>query len=206
MDKIEKAIKYATDAHFLQKRKSSGIPYVVHCIEVMKRVSDYGVGNEDILAAAVLHDVMEDCEAMYAEHILPEFGWEVSNLVKECTRLTGDDATKLEKYEFLESFEKKSTASIVIKIADRFCNVQDYLRTEGKEEYASTYALQAYPLYQAYINRSVIGAEISDFLSRKAVMKVMGDVVELNMIIDMEYKGFSSFVCNKSEWVKERVL
>jgi (p)ppGpp synthase/HD superfamily hydrolase len=205
MDKIEKALKYATDAHFLQKRKVTGIPYVVHCVEVMKRVSDYGIVDEDILAACLLHDVMEDCESHYGESILPEFGWNVSALVKECTRPERDDATKLEKYKFLQSFAKKSTASIVIKIADRFCNVQDYLRTEGKEDYASTYALQAYPLYQAYIHRTMYGDKVPEFLSRKSLMKVMGDVVELNMVIDAKYKDFSSFVDNKSEWVKEQV-
>lgn len=203
MDIIEKAINFAVEAHLLQKRKHSGIPYVTHCIEVMKRISNYGVSDDNILAAAILHDVIEDCEEKFIEQLPTQFGKEVYEIVKECTRDTGDDATKLQKYEFLESFENKSVQSIVIKIADRFCNVADYQTTDGA--YAAKYALQAYPLYQSYIRRELY-LDIGDIITHKAGIKVLGDIVELNVVIEEYYRGFSNFVCNRENYVKSQVL
>ena len=202
MDRIEKAITFATQAHLLQKRKHSGIPYIVHPIEVMKRVSDYGVIDDTILAAAVLHDVKEDCSSEWGEKILTEFGWDVHSIVVECSRPQGDDATKPEKYRFLQSFSTKSIQSVIIKIADRYCNVHDYIHTSGK--YASKYALQAYPLYQSFIQRYT---KISDtVLPHKVSIKVLGDIADLNTTINTVYKDFSCFVCNNETKVKGIVI
>jgi len=203
LDIIEKAINFAVEAHLLQKRKHSGIPYVTHCIEVMKRVSNYGVIDDKVLAAAVLHDVVEDCDKKFIDQLEPQFGPEVDLIVHDCTRETGDDATKAEKYAFLESFENKSVASVTIKVADRFCNVSDYQTTDSK--YAATYALQAYPLYRTFIQREMYFSE--DFiLPRKAGIKILGDIVELNVVIEEFYKGFSSFTCNASDYVRSQVI
>jgi len=203
MDKIEKAIKYATQAHLLQKRKHSGIPYIVHCIEVMKRVSDYGINDEVVLASAILHDVKEDCDIEYGEKILTEFGWTIHSIVNECTRSQGDAATKEEKYLFLKSFENKSIQSLIIKIADRYCNVRDYMRTPGKEKYASEYALQAYPLYQSFFKRHI---NVMDIIPRQACLKVLGDVIDLNIIINEEYKGFSCLIAGMDNYVRKMVI
>ena len=203
MDIIEKAINFAVEAHLLQKRKHSGIPYVTHCIEVMKRVSDYGVANDKLLASAILHDVIEDCDERFVNQIEGQFGSEVYSIVKECTRESGDGADKSQKYEFLESFKSKSVQSIVIKIADRFCNVSDYRRTD--EAYAAEYALQAYPLYRTFISRELYLAEDVS-ITREAGIRILADIVDLNVTIDGYYKGFSSFTCNNDLFVKERVL
>jgi len=202
MDLLQEAIAFATSAHQGQKRKKSGIPYVFHCAEVCKRVADYGISDEGILCSAVLHDVVEDCDSEWLEKLDNIFGARISRIVHECSRPERDDATKAEKYAFLESFKDKSTESIVIKISDRFCNVMDYHRTDPA--YASKYALQAYPLYQTFISRHLdLGEEM---IPRKSVMKILGDIVELNIVISEEYKGFSSFICNCSGFVKDNVI
>ena len=59
MEIVEKAIKYATEAHGDQKRKYTGEPYITHPIAVMEIVKTVA-HTKEMLAAAVLHDVIED--------------------------------------------------------------------------------------------------------------------------------------------------
>ena len=200
MDIIEKALIFATQAHLTQKRRHSGLPYIVHPIEVMKRLSDYGVKNDHLLAAAVLHDVLEDCPEEYRSRLMSEFGSDVYYLVSDCTRRNNDRSTNTEKYAFLLSFEKKPLEAVILKIADRFCNVQDYLKV-GMDEYASFYALQAYPLYQTFINRFSRSE-----LDSKVCVKVLSDVVDLNITINEKYGSISCFVANMRDAVEQIVL
>jgi (p)ppGpp synthase/HD superfamily hydrolase len=155
---LSKAVMYATTKHDGQYRKVSNLPYIVHPMEVMKRVSSYGITDTDILSAAVLHDVIEDCNVTYKE-IKSEFNKSVADIVLECSR--GESENKV---KFLKGFETKSVQSIIIKIADRFCNVHDYI-SDGNEKYSIKYANQAEPLYifmtdgrtlhQNYINNAI---------------------------------------------------
>ena len=59
MTKIERAIQYAVDAHAGSKRKGKDRPYILHPIEVMTIVAGL-TEDEDVIAAAVLHDTVED--------------------------------------------------------------------------------------------------------------------------------------------------
>lgn len=152
MNIVDKAMQYAMDAHRGQYRKNIKIPYFTHCVEVMKRVSLY-TQDEDILCIAVDHDVIEDCKVTF-EMLEEEFNQRIAIGVAECSREGGDHVPKIEKYRFMESFAYgKSMDSILVKIADRYCNVHDYLSVPKKRKYASKYALQAYPLYQAYLEK-----------------------------------------------------
>lgn len=162
---LEKATELAFTAHKGQYRKGTGIPYVNHLCEVTSRVAHYlsalnddstmfGATKDEILAASMLHDYIEDCGGKYS-YIKEEFSEVVAILVQECTR-EDDHETKALKLEFLLSFKSKSSASILIKIADRYCNVMDYYRTEGKQDYASKYAIQAYTLYSEFLKRDLL--------------------------------------------------
>ena len=173
MDLLQKASQFAMDAHREQKRKSSGIPYVTHCFEVMKRMSNYGVEDKNLLSAALLHDVIEDCPN-FVKRMRSSFHDDVYQIVKECSRPEGDEATKHEKFEFLKTFQSKSNESLILKIADRYCNVYDYLNTPEKEGYASQYALQAFPLYSVFLQRvSMNQMKFSEYIMRKVLEDIM---------------------------------
>lgn len=58
---ISKARKYAEEAHIAQTRVGSGEPYFNHCRRVAQAVEVSG-GSEAMIAAAYLHDVVEDTE------------------------------------------------------------------------------------------------------------------------------------------------
>ena len=86
------ALTYATERHFAQIRKYTGEPYIEHPIAVAGMVREYcsslGVPDEHsniAVAAALLHDVVEDTDATI-EDIYKEFGPEVAEYVWYLTK------------------------------------------------------------------------------------------------------------------------
>ncbi|ETR74648.1 MAG: hypothetical protein OMM_06224 [Candidatus Magnetoglobus multicellularis str. Araruama] len=84
---ILKALDFAYKAHSGQTRKS-GEPYIIHpCTVVDILLFDLELDFPDLLAAAFLHDVVEDLEHITIEHIETQFGKKVSEIVDGCTKL-----------------------------------------------------------------------------------------------------------------------
>ena len=59
---VRDACAFATRMHGNQQRKYTGEPYVLHCLEVARMVAEIG-GTATMIAAALLHDVVEDTDA-----------------------------------------------------------------------------------------------------------------------------------------------
>ncbi len=74
------ALGFATTAHKGQKRKYTKEPYINHPIAVASIVRSIG-GTSAMIAAAYLHDVMEDCEVSFAR-LRMAFGYEVADYVR----------------------------------------------------------------------------------------------------------------------------
>lgn len=120
----KKAIAFAIKKHEGQFREASGLPYIVHPIEVYTIVRKYKESvNIDVLcAAAILHDTIEDTDTTY-EELVAEFGKEVADLVLE---VTSDEAEKalLGKEAYLDKkITTISSYGLVIKLADMLANV-----------------------------------------------------------------------------------
>jgi len=69
----EKALAFATEAHGDQKRKYTGEPYINHPIAVAEIVKTVPEHNEHMIAAALLHDTVEDTDVTQYD-IVREFG------------------------------------------------------------------------------------------------------------------------------------
>ena len=80
---ITAAKMLAGEAHKGQTRKYSGLPYIIHPIEVATIVEEAG-GTDDMIAAALLHDVIEDTDFTY-EDIAEKVSPEVADLVQGMT-------------------------------------------------------------------------------------------------------------------------
>ena len=76
---LNKGIVFATEAHTGQLRKSSNIPYILHPLEAAAIVGTMTTDDE-ILAAAVLHDVVEDTDTT-VEQVKELFGNRAARLV-----------------------------------------------------------------------------------------------------------------------------
>lgn len=77
---VFKAIRVVADAHEGQYRKGTRLPYIVHLVNVMRTLIELGCDDE-IVAAGVLHDVIEDT-FLRIEDIENLFGERISFLVK----------------------------------------------------------------------------------------------------------------------------
>jgi GTP pyrophosphokinase len=111
------------------------MPYATHPVEVMLALARAAEVPEEWLAAALLHDTLELTPLTSAE-IAREFGPEVARLVRELTREEPDPTgmTKAELVEIrsellLAGIARMSEPAMAIKLADRWVNLQEALRT-----------------------------------------------------------------------------
>ncbi len=132
--KVRNALNSCISAHHGQLRKS-GIPYAIHPILVACIVAYYG-GEESMICAALLHDVVEDTD-YDIEWIESEFGADVAGLVDSLTKIVdirkeefpSSHDTNEKLVQAALSFRKMLLASIkdiralVIKISDRMHNM-----------------------------------------------------------------------------------
>lgn len=122
---LMRAADFAARAHAGQRRKGGRVPYVNHVIEVARLVAEDGRGPGTV-AAALLHDVVEDSEATVAQ-IEGEFGPEVAEIVAALTDApdwAGLPATE-RKARQAAHIAGAPEAARAVKIADQASNVRD---------------------------------------------------------------------------------
>jgi len=121
---VQKARELSETAHADQKR-DSGRPYAIHPAAVVDLLRDAGIDDPNILAAAYLHDVLEDTPVS-RETLASEFGETVTKLVEELTNIPPEDATFDEKHAALaEKARRMSDPAKLVKLADRLHNLSD---------------------------------------------------------------------------------
>lgn len=121
------ALRFAARAHRDQRRKGvDASPYINHPIEVAWILATVGgVDDPRVLAAAALHDTLEDTEATAAE-LEGAFGPEVRRLVEEVTddtTLGGRERKRLQ----VERAGSLSPGARLVKLADKIANATDVL-------------------------------------------------------------------------------
>lgn len=155
---IQRAAEFAVQAHAGEPRKHSPLPYVSHCFDVMKRLNTWGVDDHEMLAAAMLHDTLED--TITTPRMLGDaFGARVLMLVRSLTFPRG--ASKRDKWKLLRELpqaipDKAALLDVcLIKMADRLCNTLDYMYEEMRklaqgmpsDSYHAKYALLGFPVF-----------------------------------------------------------
>ena len=152
-DILGKAILFATNKHEGQYRKGDKRPYIMHPMSVMQRI--YAIKKSSNLyllgAAAILHDVVEDC-GVTIEEIAKHFGYHVAALVSELT-LDKEKYELLGKKEYLaQELVKMSSYALCIKLCDRLDNVSDMesMSQEFRERYKDE---TLYMMKQLHLNR-----------------------------------------------------
>ncbi|MFT4151188.1 MAG: HD domain-containing protein [Paracoccaceae bacterium] len=120
---VESAAGFACLRHQGQLRKCLGrVPYIAHPAEVAELVTLLG-GSDVAVAAAWLHDTVEDCPPTTIRELTARFGGAVAAVVAELT-----DDKQLSKPERkqrqIESAPRKSPAAALVKLADKTANVR----------------------------------------------------------------------------------
>jgi len=121
-DLVKRAERFARVCHAGQCRKGAAKePYTIHLEEVSSLVEAWG-GSDEAIAAAWLHDTVEDCPPTSHEDLVAEFGDRVANFVAE---LTDDKSLPKPKRKELqiENASKKTPEAALVKLADKTSNV-----------------------------------------------------------------------------------
>jgi len=122
---IERAYAWAAGAHQAQRRKS-GEPFVEHPLSVARIVARLGLDDVSV-AAALLHDVIEDTDRTLAD-VEADFGPDVAKIVDGVTKLDRVEFTTRERHQ-AASLRKmlvamaKDLRVLIIKLADRLHNM-----------------------------------------------------------------------------------
>jgi guanosine-3',5'-bis(diphosphate) 3'-pyrophosphohydrolase len=124
MEIVLEAAAFAAEKHRNQRRKDEeASPYINHPIQLAYILVQAGIEDPVVLAAALLHDTIEDTNTTLDELEIV-FGYEIANIVAECS----DDKrlSKLErKLAQIEHAAKISPRAKLVKLADKIANVSD---------------------------------------------------------------------------------
>ena len=130
---ILKAAHFAAEKHRDQRRKDKhASPYIIHPISVALAITQIGgVDDPEILAAALLHDTLEDTETG-PEELEAKFGKKVCEYVLDVS----DDKTLPKderKRRQIEHAKKISKGAALIKLGDKISNVTDVINNPPKD-------------------------------------------------------------------------
>src|SRR5579859_3041232 len=140
MDTIVEAVALASKLHSQQRKKKSivpDIPYLGHLMEVAGIVQSNG-GDETTVAAALLHDAIEDQGVEAREHIRAQLGQPVLDIVEACTESETfpKPPWRERKEAYLKLVGAASLPALLVMVADKLQNSRALLRRlklEGAE-------------------------------------------------------------------------
>lgn len=124
---FEKAVIFATKAHAGQTRKGTNLPFIIHPMEVASIVAAMTL-DTDMMCAAVLHDVVEDCAHVSIEDIRREFGDIVASYVDQ----ESEDKSKswVERKGHTIAFLKNGASrdAKILALGDKLANIRSIAR------------------------------------------------------------------------------
>lgn len=123
---INNAVIYATQCHSQQVRKGTELPYIIHSLEVMHILFLMG-GRAELLAAGVLHDVVEDTDATL-EDLEQKFGAVVAKLVASHTELHKELPWEERKQQALKEVAVAGKEEQQLVLADKLANIRAMVR------------------------------------------------------------------------------
>lgn len=129
---VDKAMQFALKAHGGMRRKAEHVPYILHPMEaatVVAAVCD----DEEIIAAALLHDTIEDA-GITVEQIRAEFGDRITKLVLSETEnkrkhMPADASWEIRKQETLKGLKNTDDISVkILWLGDKLSNMRSFYR------------------------------------------------------------------------------
>lgn len=165
LDPVKKAFAFAKAKHEGQFRVS-GEPFFMHPVAVANILADMGLDTSSI-AAALLHDVVEDTDAT-EEDIIREFGDSVALLVSGVTKLgkipyTSNEEQQIENLRKMFLAMAKDVRVIVIKLADRLHNLRTLgSMPEAKQRAKARETLEVFAPLAHRLGMSKIKMELED--------------------------------------------
>lgn len=128
---VERAARYAARAHRTQTRKGADLPYVTHLAGVVELLIRAGLTDPELLAAAWLHDCVEDTAVTF-DTLAAEFPWGVVELVRELSERKDDllgvrRPWRDRKSDHLAVIQQASLRGRALELADKLHNLSTML-------------------------------------------------------------------------------
>ena len=120
---FDRAVRFATEAHQGTERRGKAYPYIIHPMEAVSIVATM-TNDPEMLAAAILHDTVEDTEVTI-EQIRALFGERVASLVQHETAPLPEEAPwQLRKEAQIAQLAKAPYDSKVVAMGDKLSNLR----------------------------------------------------------------------------------
>ena len=129
---LDRAIQFAVQAHSGAQRRGKGFPYIVHPMEAMAIAATMS-DDQEVLAAAALHDVVEDTDVTLDE-LRSRFGERVASLVDtESDRRDEGLDWRSRKEESLKRLREASRDAKIVALGDKLSNMRAIARDYTSE-------------------------------------------------------------------------
>ena len=128
---LDRAIVFAVRAHAGTERRGKGFPYIVHPMEAVEIVATM-TSDQELLAAAVLHDTVEDTDTT-VEQIREEFGPRVASLVASESDMVVEgvseaDSWHARKQAAIDRLARASHDAKIVALGDKLSNMRAIAR------------------------------------------------------------------------------
>lgn len=137
-ERMFRAVEFAAKAHRGQYRKGTQVPYIVHPLGVARTLIELGC-DEDVVIAALLHDVVEDT-SFTLENIKKEFGDRVASIVDGCTEPHhNNEPWEVRKKHTIEFLKTAPSDVLLVACADKLDNIRATkldLQARGEETWS----------------------------------------------------------------------
>lgn len=158
--KLARAVAFALAAHAEQTRKGTPIPYASHLLQVVGLVLEHG-GDAEQAIAAVLHDVVEDCDEIELDEIRRHFGGDVAAIVEVCTDLLPGDRAgaksewSLRKRDYLARLARADARARLVAACDKLHNLRTLVADLHAEGPATLERFTATPAQTRWYHEAV---------------------------------------------------
>jgi len=152
---LERALRFSSVSHRDQFRKGGEIPYITHPFAVALILKEHGIVEETAIAAALLHDVIEDTDCSI-EELQKEFPGEVVEIVSRMTERKLDEEGRKRswhdrKQEHVRTIANAGRLSRTVFLADKLHNLSTMVYDIDRgEEIWHRFGLSAVRLIESY--------------------------------------------------------
>lgn len=127
-------------------KRDNGTDYYTHCVDVANTLISFEIKDEDVISAALLHDLIEDVEGYRAITLTKMFNPNVSRLVMLVTKKEGVDYKKPENLESYLSAISSDPNAAAIKASDRMHNMMTLEQKDFTARYRKAVETETYYL------------------------------------------------------------
>ena len=133
---LDRAIIFAVRAHAGTERRGKGFPYIVHPMEAVEIVATM-TKDQELLAAAVLHDTVEDTDTT-VEQIREEFGDRIASLVASESDtmpegVSEEDSWHARKQAAIDRLARASHDAKIVALGDKLSNMRAIARDYAQQ-------------------------------------------------------------------------